>query len=232
MHDSHSRGHFGRGRAGAHQGATARTPGLVAARNWSCPASRSHVVRRRPCGSPGIHVWRVLLCAKGAGCVGRIARTSPETCSSGRSELPSFIDFDRCLRRLMRRRLRSTFLVAVMAVVPIAAPQVANGQLNAGGQTIGGPGVVELKEKPAGAEGMATVLVSENPLTVCATVRPIKGIVSGIYLGAGDEEGHFDIAPSGDVTSRTATVCRPSTAWVSVHCRGACSFEWRVDQLH
>jgi hypothetical protein len=131
----------------------------------------------------------------------------------------------------MSQRLWPTFLVAVMAVVLCAGPQVANAQLSAGGQTIGGPGVVELKERQAGAEGMATVLVSENPLTVCATVRPVKGIVSGIYLGAGEEEGHFDIAPNGDVTSRTATVCRPSTAWVSVHCRGACSFEWRVDQI-
>jgi hypothetical protein len=118
-----------------------------------------------------------------------------------------------------------------MAAAPVATPRVANAQLGTGGQTIGGPGVVELKEKPAGAEGMATVLVSENPLTVCATVRPIKGIVAGIYLGAGNEEGHFDIAPNSEVISRTATVCKASTAWVSVHCRGACSFEWRVDQL-
>jgi len=132
---------------------------------------------------------------------------------------------------MMSKERCLTFLVAVMAVLPVATPRVADAQLSAGGQTIGGPGVVELNEKQAGAEGMATVLVSENPLTVCATVRPIKGIVTGIYLGAGNEEGHFDIAPTGDVTSRTATVCRPSTAWVSVHCRGACSFEWRVDQL-
>jgi hypothetical protein len=131
----------------------------------------------------------------------------------------------------MSPRLWSMFLFAAMAVVLCAAPQLANAQLSAGGQTIGGPGVAELKERPSGAEGMATVLVSENPLTVCASVRPIKGIVSGIYLGAGDEEGHFDIAPNGDVTSRTATVCRPGTVWVSVHCRGACSFEWRVDQI-
>jgi len=150
---------------------------------------------------------------------------------STRTESPSFVDFALRTRTSMGRRRCVTFLVAVMAVVPVATPRVANAQLSAGGQTIGGPGVVELKEKQAGAEGMATVLVSENPLTVCATVRPIKGIVTGIYLGAGNEEGHFDIAPSGDVTSRTATVCRPSTAWVSVHCRGACSFEWRVDQL-
>ena len=131
----------------------------------------------------------------------------------------------------MSQRLSPTFSVAVIAVVLGAAAQVANAQLSAGGQTIGGPGVVELKERQPGAEGMATVLVSENPLTVCATVRPIKGIVSGIYLGAGEEEGHFDIAPNGDVSSRTATVCKPSTAWVSVHCRGGCSFEWRVDQI-
>ena len=132
----------------------------------------------------------------------------------------------------MSRRLSPTFLVAGLAVALCFAVDVASAQqLSAGGQTIGGPGVVELKEKQVGAEGMATVLVSENPLAVCATVRPIKGIVTGIYLGAGDEEGHFDIAPNGDVTSRTATVCKASTAWVSVHCRGACSFEWRVDQL-
>lgn len=122
-------------------------------------------------------------------------------------------------------------LAAVMAVTLCLAPRVADAQLSAGGQTIGGPGVVELREpKQAGAESMATVLVTENPLTVCATVKPITGIVSGIYLGAGDEEGHFDIAPRDEVISRTATVCRPAIAWVSVHCRGACSFEWRVDQ--
>jgi hypothetical protein len=131
----------------------------------------------------------------------------------------------------MSRRSCLIFSIAMMSVVPVVVPRVTNAQLSAGGQTIGGPGVVELKEKPAGAEGMATVLVSENPLTLCATVSPIKGIVTGIYLGAGNEEGHFDIAPNGDVASRTATVCRPNTAWVSVHCRGACSFEWRVDQL-
>jgi hypothetical protein len=122
--------------------------------------------------------------------------------------------------------------LAPALVLLCATPRVTNAQLSAGGQTIGGPGVVELKEsRKAGTEGMATVLVSENPLTICATVRPIKGIVSGIFLGAGDEEGHFDIAPNGDVISRTATVCRPTIAWVSVHCRGACSFEWRVDQV-
>ena len=120
---------------------------------------------------------------------------------------------------------------AVIAVLLLAAPQPATAQLGTGGQTIGGPGVVELNDtKPAGGESMVTVLVSENPLTLCATVRPIRGIVAGIYLGAGDEEAHFDIAPSGDVLSRTATVCRPAAAWVSVHCRGACAFEWRVDQ--
>ena len=124
-----------------------------------------------------------------------------------------------------------TLLIAALTVLPCSAAEVATAQLSAGGQTIGGPGLVELREKQAGAEGMATVLVSENPLSVCATVRPIKGIITGIYLGAGDEEGHFDIAPNGDVTSRTATVCKRSTAWVSVHCRGACEFEWRVDQL-
>lgn len=121
-------------------------------------------------------------------------------------------------------------MIAALAVVRCAAAEVATNELSTGGQTIAGPGVVELKDK-AGAEGMATVFVSETPLSVCATVRPIKGIVTGIYLGAGDEEGHFDISPSGDVTSRTASVCKASTAWVSVHCRGACSFEWRVDQL-
>ncbi len=131
----------------------------------------------------------------------------------------------------MSRRVSLTFLVSGLAVMLCSAFDVATAQLSAGGQTIGGPGVVELKEKQVGAEGMATVLVSENPLAVCATVRPIKGIVTGIYLGAGNEEGHFDIAANGDVTSRTATVCSPRTAWVSVHCRGACLFEWRVDQL-
>lgn len=131
----------------------------------------------------------------------------------------------------MSRHLWPAFQAGLMAALLCATPRVASAQLTAGGQTIGGPGVVELKEsRDAGAESMATVLVTENPLTVCATVRPIKGIVSGIYLGAGDEEAHFDIAPKEDVTSRTATVCRPSIAWVSVHCRGACSFEWRVDQ--
>ena len=137
-----------------------------------------------------------------------------------------------CPRDVQDHRLWSTFLASGLAVLLCAAPRVTNAQLSAGGQTIGGPGVVELKEStPAGAESMATVLVTENPLTICATVRPIKGIVSGIFLGAGEEEGHFDIAPNGDVTSRTATVCRPSISWVSVHCRGACSFEWRVDQI-
>lgn len=150
---------------------------------------------------------------------------------SKRSQSPSFVSVDLRLSMLTSRRVCFTVLVAAMTVTLCAASEVAHAQLSAGGQTIGGPGVVELKEKQAGAEGMATVLVSENPLTVCATVRPIKGIVTGIYLGAGNEEGHFDIAPSGDVTSRTATVCRPSTAWVSVHCRGDCTFEWRVDQL-
>jgi len=117
-------------------------------------------------------------------------------------------------------------------VVLLCAPNLARAQLGTGGQTIGGPGVVELNEtKSNGGESMATVLVSENPLSVCATVRPTKGIVTGIYLGAGDEEAHFDIAPTGEVLSRTATVCRPSVAWVSIHCRGACAFEWRVDQF-
>ena len=125
-----------------------------------------------------------------------------------------------------------TLLTAVTIVLLCAAPRVTKAQLGAGGQTIGGPGVVDLKEAgKAGAESMATVLVTEDPLTICATVRPIKGIVSGIYLGAHEEEGHFDISPNGEVTSRTATVCRPAIAWVSVHCRGACSFEWRVDQI-
>jgi len=120
-------------------------------------------------------------------------------------------------------------LLAVFVVLSV--PHVATAQLGAGGQTIGGPGVVELNETKSNAgESMATVLVSENPLSACATVRPIKGIVTGIYLGAGDQEAHFDIAPTGEVLSRTATVCRPSVAWVSVHCRGACAFEWRVDQ--
>ena len=148
------------------------------------------------------------------------------------NRMATFVDFALRPPMSMSRHSCLSFLVAMISVVPVAMPQVANAELSAGGQTIGGPGVVELNEKQAGAEGMATVLVSENPLTVCATVSPIKGIVTGIYLGAGNEEGHFDIAPSGDVTSRTATVCRPSTAGVSVHCRGACSFEWRVDQLH
>jgi len=131
----------------------------------------------------------------------------------------------------MSQRRWPILLAAVMAAPLGLAARVTHAQLNAGGQTIGGPGVVELKEpKQAGGESMATVLVTENPLAVCATVRPITGIVSGIYLGAGDEEAHFDIAPRDEVTSRTATVCRPGIAWVSVHCRGACSFEWRVDQ--
>jgi hypothetical protein len=120
---------------------------------------------------------------------------------------------------------------AAIAVLSWIVPHVATAQLGTGGQTIGGPGIVELKESKADdGESMATVLVSENPLTVCATVRPIRGVVTGIYLGAKDEEAHFDIAPTGEVVSRSATVCRPSVAWVSVHCRGACSFEWRVDQ--
>jgi hypothetical protein len=92
--------------------------------------------------------------------------------------------------------------------------------------------MVELNEtKSSGGESMATVLVSENPLTLCATVRPMRGVVTGIYLGGGNEEAHFDIAPMAEVLSRTATVCRPNVAWVSVHCRGACAFEWRVDQV-
>jgi hypothetical protein len=131
----------------------------------------------------------------------------------------------------MNQHFWPTLLTAV-TVVLLCAARVTKAQLGAGGQTIGGPGVVELKEAgKAAAESMATVFVAENPLTICATVRPIKGIVSGIYLGAHEEEGHFDISPNGEVTSRTATVCRPDIAWVSVHCRGACSFEWRVDQI-
>ncbi len=131
----------------------------------------------------------------------------------------------------VRPQLRRLLVLGPVIGVLCTTPTVARAQLTPGGQTIGGPGLVEMKEpRDAGAESMATVLVSENPLTVCATVRPLKGIVSGIYLGAGDEEGHFDIGPNTDVISRTATVCRPGIAWVSVHCRGACSFEWRVDQ--
>src|SRR5262249_5333133 len=132
--------------------------------------------------------------------------------------------------RSMRRHVR--MLMAALVVL-LCVPQGATAQLGIGGQTIGGPGVVELGEaKSKSEESMATVLVSENPLSACATVRPMKGIVTGIYLGAGDEEAHFDIAPIGEVLSRTATVCRPAVAWVSVHCRGACAFEWRVDQTH
>jgi hypothetical protein len=128
-------------------------------------------------------------------------------------------------------RLSTALLGAACAAAAVCAvPSRAPAQLSAGGQTIGGPGIVELKQAKSG-ESMATVLVSENPLTMCATVRPVSGVVAGIYLGAGDEEAHFDIAPSGDVVSRTATVCRPKAVWVSVHCRGACVFEWRVDEL-
>src|SRR5215470_3026238 len=121
-------------------------------------------------------------------------------------------------------------LLAVFVVLSV--PHVATAQLGAGGQTIGGPGVVGLNETKSNAgESMATVLVSENRLSACATVRPIKGIVTGIYLGAGDQDAHFDTAPTGEVVSRTDTVCRPSVAWVSIHCRVACAFEWRVDQF-
>jgi hypothetical protein len=135
-----------------------------------------------------------------------------------------------CARRSRGGRSTARLWAACAAAVVCAVASRAPAQLSPGGQTIGGPGIVELKQAKSG-ESMATVLVSENPLTLCATVRPISGVVAGIYLGAGDEEAHFDIAPSGDVVSRTATVCRPKAVWVSVHCRGACVFEWRVDEL-
>ena len=129
--------------------------------------------------------------------------------------------------RLSLSRVSATLTV----VLVIAAARLAAAQLTPGGQTIGGPGLIELKAAAGNDEGMVTVFVTEEPLKICASVRPINGVVSGIYLGAGDKEGHFDIGPTNRVDSRTATVCRPDIAWVSIHCRGACSFECRVDPL-
>ena len=123
-------------------------------------------------------------------------------------------------------KIQTVFVSAAIALM-IATPAVAGGNsdLEAGGNTIAGPGSVK------SAFDAVTVVAASVNEDVCVTVQNSgKAGANDVRLDLIDENAGVTSGTVGGGT--TAALCQENNETVQVTCMGtkSCSYSWRIDK--